>query len=617
MTKLLRVFLLIVATAMLSLSSFATHRYDFEADGFYFNFIKNTDNVYLNGLATPSENVVLPSTVVFNGKTYTVTKIDSFGFSSPSQGCSDYDAYDTNEITKTITIPETVTEIDGFPFNGLRALTEINFPENLVSLNYCQNGGDPIYWSMFSRCISLKEITLPRNLKHIGYAIFNGCEALETVNILAPITSIGDYAFKNCNHLKNINFSDLSKLTSIGQEAFKGCRASVLENFNFPASLQKIGKEAFRNTPAEKVVLPDGMTEIGIGAFAYNAQLTSVTVGEGPQVFSCTFMHCPKLAEVKLPESATELQFTFFNCPKLNEINLPKNITTLGASPFGKTGISSLSIPSSVQQMAYESLTFSNALTSLEFVNSSKELLLFNDKDNYAYFRENDLPVSDSPKPQNLQKLHIGRSLENLSFSGNKSLTNVTFGPDVKYICESMLEDCPLITSISIPDKVETIGANAFKGCTGLTNLYLGASVRQIGNNAFEDDRNLAIIESANPTPPDIFSETFLRVDKYSCEVYVPVGNAERYRYTDYWNAFRIFKEKEFTGISDTVADGTAVRLEGGRLVLTGADTRVTVYAADGHLVADRRLSSGESLELPSRGLYIVTAAGRSFKICY
>lgn len=59
------------------------------------------------------------------------------------------------------------------------------------------------------------------------------------------------------------------------------------------------------------------------------------------------------------------------------------------------------------------------------------------------------------------------------------------------------------------------------------------------------------------------------------------------------------------------------MRLEGGRIVLIGGDTRVTVYTADGRLVADRRLSSGESLELPSRGLYIVTAAGRSFKICY
>lgn len=178
----------------------------------------------------------------------------------------------------------------------------------------------------------------------------------------------------------------------------------------------------------------------------------------------------------------------------------------------------------------------------------------------------------------------------------------------------------PKIQGISIPDAVETIGANAFKGCNGLTVLHLGTSLREIGDHAFDGARNLTTIYSANPTPPDIYSETFLRVNKYDCTVYVPIGSAERYRHTDYWNAFQNFVEKDILpsdGISETVADGAAVRLEGGRLVLTGADTRVTVYAADGHLVADRRLSSGESLELPSRGLYIVTAAGRSFKICY
>lgn len=672
----LKTLLLALAAVLISLPIFANPKdphtsnwpYDFKADGFYFNKINNTQNVAINGIYSKPEHLIVPSTVEYEGVTYTVTELNKFCLATAcGPGYFDHTTYAYNYDTKKITIPETVTSIDGLGFSGIINVTEIDFPESLISFYYYNSNDYPGHSPMgpFMDCRALKEVTLPKNLKVLGGSLFEGCTSVETVNVLAPITYISGSVFSDCPNLKTINFSDLSHLRTIGGCAFKGCNATILEHFEFPASLKTIGEEAFRETPIKEVVLPAGLTEVGMGAFSFCPELTSVTIGEGPKVFSCTFMHCPKLAEVKLPESTTQLQFTFFNCPQLSEINLPSNITKIGTQPFGMTKISSIQIPSSVQQMAYDALANCAALTSIDFLDSPKVITFFNDDENKYYIDENFLlkswQLSGSP---NVQQIYVGRSLKNYSFSGfRKTLKNLTFGPEVKYIYDSQFADLSLITTISIPgkvetigknafrgctgltnlslssslteigenafegnpnlakvsvpDKVETIGANAFKGCTGLTNLYLGASLRQIGNNAFEDDRNLAIIESANPTPPDIFSETFLRVDKYSCEVYVPVGNAERYRYADYWNAFRTFKEKDYSGISDTVADGTAVRLEGGRIVLIGGDTRVTVYTADGRLVADRRLSSGESLELPSRGLYIVTAAGRSFKICY
>ena len=48
---------------------------------------------------------------------------------------------------------------------------------------------------------------------------------------------------------------------------------------------------------------------------------------------------------------------------------------------------------------------------------------------------------------------------------------------------------------IQIPDKVESIGANAFRNCTSLQELILGKGVEKIGGYAFSHCTKLSRIE--------------------------------------------------------------------------------------------------------------------------
>lgn len=70
----------------------------------------------------------------------------------------------------------------------------------------------------------------------------------------------------------------------------------------------------------------------------------------------------------------------------------------------------------------------------------------------------------------------------------------------VVQINDEAFKDCPVLTSVLIPNSVMSIGAVAFYGCSGLTSLTIGNSVTNIGDNAFRGCSGLTsvTVESGN-----------------------------------------------------------------------------------------------------------------------
>lgn len=166
-------YLLLTMLAMISLTSVGQNRidtmdydYDFVSDGMCFNII-DSEHVYLNGVwkhATPPEHLIVPATVIFKGKTYTVTKIAEYAFTTPQYWPYMLNPRD-NDVTTTITIPETVTSITGLGFLGYSALQEINFPNSLVEMHFKNDMYSNNFSSGFDVRAPLKEITLPQDSK--------------------------------------------------------------------------------------------------------------------------------------------------------------------------------------------------------------------------------------------------------------------------------------------------------------------------------------------------------------------------------------------------------------------------------------------------------------------
>ena len=76
--------------------------------------------------------------------------------------------------------------------------------------------------------------------------------------------------------------------------------------------------------------------------------------------------------------------------------------------------------------------------------------------------------------------------LGNSVFKGCSVLTSVTIPSSVTSIGGFAFEGCSGLTSLTIPSSVTSIGGSAFEGCSGLTSLIIPSSVTSIGGFAFE-----------------------------------------------------------------------------------------------------------------------------------
>lgn len=172
--------------------------------------------------------VVIPSSFIYAGEKYTVTKIDNQAFS-----------YKGN-ITSII-IPNTVTSIGREAFRMCTKLTSIIIPDGITVISY----------QAFEGCSSLTSIIIPNTVEIIGVRAFEGCWSLCSIDIPNSVTEICEYAFFRCSSLTSIKLSE--NLTIIGAAAFARCNL-------------------------KSVYIPNSVKEIGGGAFSENKQLQLASV---------------------------------------------------------------------------------------------------------------------------------------------------------------------------------------------------------------------------------------------------------------------------------------------------------------------------------------------------
>jgi len=188
-------------------------------------------------------------------------------------------------------------------------------------------------------------VYIPDSVKIIGAGAFFA-NRLFTVNIPDSVTTIGNYAFYLCENLTEVTLPD--NVTNWGRNIFT---RSGLGNIVFPSNMSKIPPRFVSGTQITNLIIPEGITEIGEGAFANCRILLDVTLPTTLETIGdSAFSGCIALTEILIPNSVISIgERAFRGSTSLRSIIIPEGITTIKPETFfGCTALQSITLPSTI-----------------------------------------------------------------------------------------------------------------------------------------------------------------------------------------------------------------------------------------------------------------------------
>ena len=160
-------------------------------------------------------------------------------------------------------------------------------------------------------------------------------------------------------------------VTSIGSGAFSGC--SGLTSVTIPGSVTSIESEAFRECSAlTSITIPNSVTSIGDAAFYGCSDLTSITIPNSvTSIGSSAFYGCSDLTSVTIGNSVTTIgDCAFQYCNALTNVTIPNSVTTIGGAAFMSCALTSITIPNSVTEIGWWAFRECNYLTDIYFASN-------------------------------------------------------------------------------------------------------------------------------------------------------------------------------------------------------------------------------------------------------
>jgi uncharacterized repeat protein (TIGR02543 family) len=311
---------------------------------------------------------------------------------------------------------------------------------------------------------NITEVVVSEGVTSIGTNVFSGCTGLASVTIPNSVTNIGSQAFSGCNGLAAVYISDLAAWCGI---SFGNDSANPLYSAKH---LYLDGEEL-----SGDLVIPDGVTNIGIDAFYSCTNLTSVTIPDSvARIESGAFAGCDGLTGVTIPNSVTSIgNYAFSNCSNLTSMPIGNNVTNIGYGAFsGCNGLRSVIIPQSICSSGMSTI-FPN-----------------------AYNKITDAVICEGVT-----------SIESYAFNGCNGLTNVVIPDSVTSIGENAFYFCYRLKSVTVLGNItndwnpvhyyyggDTIYKHPFNGCTNVETVVLGGNMTKIGSYMFYLCSNLASV---------------------------------------------------------------------------------------------------------------------------
>lgn len=235
--------------------------------------------------------------------------------------------------------------------------------------------------------------------------------------------------------------------------------------------------------PGGAITIPDNVSSIASGVFASNTSITSVTIpsyvtGMGTAVF----YNCTSLNQVDIQGNIDTIPAqTFYNCTSLGSVNIAAPITAIGSQAFAECGaLSALEIPGSVTSIGEKAFYDCGSLSTIT-IPASVSSIGSNAFTGCGRLGAINVAAGNSAYASADGCLYNKAMTKLIRCPEGKS--GVTISSGTVTIGSGSFEDCKAITSLTLPESVTTIEANAFSG-SGIATIVIPVSVTSIGGQS-------------------------------------------------------------------------------------------------------------------------------------
>ena len=426
--------------------------------------------------------------------------------------------YPDGKTGVSYTIPDSVTSISDYAFYYCTSLTSIDIPNSVTSIGE----------RAFSGCSSLTSIDIPNSVKSIGNAAFYWCESLTNITIPDGVTNIGERLFQTCTSLMNVTIPD--SVTSVGIFAFYACTS--LTSVTIPDSVTSIGLCAFAVCTSLKDVYYSGSAEqwkaISIGSsnepltsaaihynydsheHNYTAAVTAPTCTEqGYTTYTCECgdsyidNYTDALGHTEVVDTAVAATCTTAgltegqHCSVCNEILIEQEVAAALGHDYVNHVCSRCGAVDSDSVVASGTCGAEGDGSNLTWVLYNDGVLEISGTGAMASWGWNSAPWSsylDIHSSNVIKSVIINAGVTSIgdfafhcAYNKGAVLTSITIPDSVTSIGKDAFYGCTNLTNIDIPNSITSIGRYAFENCTGLTSITIPNSVTSIGEGAFKN----------------------------------------------------------------------------------------------------------------------------------